>query len=114
MGAFVSASPPPPLPPLLDGTASLVCYQVFHPLFLFTCWSATNINILPVGLFLFFFFLPPRRPGLKDTGGALYIRAAMQFIRLPLKTDPMEVLKSSIDLTKVICKVPGVVRYGPL
>lgn len=54
------------------------------------------------------------RAGLKDTGGALYIRAAMQFVRLPLKTNPMDALKSSIELTKVICKVPGMIRFGPL
>lgn len=55
-----------------------------------------------------------RRPGLKNTGGALYIRAAMQFMRLPLKTDPMEALKSSVELTDVICKVPGMMRFGPV
>lgn len=55
-----------------------------------------------------------RRSGLKNTGGALYIRAAMQFIRLPLKTDPREALKSSIELTQVICEVPGTIRFGPL
>lgn len=55
-----------------------------------------------------------RRPGLKDTGGALYIRAAMQFMRLPLKTDPRQVLRSSIELTNVICKVPGMIRFAPL
>ncbi|CAM9167443.1 unnamed protein product, partial [Ectocarpus sp. 6 AP-2014] len=54
------------------------------------------------------------REGLKNSAGALYIRAAMQFMRLPLKTDPVEALKSTIVLTKIICQVPGMVRYGPL
>ncbi|CBN76793.1 hypothetical protein Esi_0000_0634 [Ectocarpus siliculosus] len=54
------------------------------------------------------------REGLKNSAGALYIRAAMQFMRLPLKTDPVEALKSTVVLTKIICQVPGMVRYGPL
>lgn len=54
------------------------------------------------------------RPELKNTGGALYIRAAMQFIRLPLKTDPKASLRSSIELTKVIGQIPGMVRFGPV
>ncbi|CAN0120612.1 unnamed protein product [Ectocarpus sp. 12 AP-2014] len=54
------------------------------------------------------------REGLKNSAGALYIRAAMQFMRLPLKTDPAEALKSSLVLTDIICQVPGMVRYGPL
>lgn len=59
-------------------------------------------------------FYLTRREGLKNSAGALYIRAAMQFMRLPLKTDPKEALKSTIELTKIICQVPGMIRYGPL
>ena len=51
---------------------------------------------------------------MKGTAGGLYIRAAMQFMRLPLNNTPAETLRSSIELTNVICGVPGMIRFGPL
>ena len=51
---------------------------------------------------------------MKETAGGLYIRAAMQFMRLPLKNNPADTLRSSIELSNVICNVPGTIRFGPL
>lgn len=85
------------------------CY--FRP----TCaypFLALSLPLVPVSLVLS--RVGERSERLRETAGGLYIRAAMQFVRLPLNTDPRKSLKSSIELTKVIEKVPGMIRFGPV